>query len=378
MADSSSQDKNLPPSARKLKKAREDGQVARSRDLGHFVVIAASTGLFAALAPSALHWLQTRLAAALRFDVGTLASTGAMTERLTASVAQMLWIVLPLGLLVMVLGVATNVISGGWTFSKKAMAPQFSRMNPIKGLPRIFSKQQLGTTGKSALLALLLLLIGLLYLRANIYTLSAALALPLPAAFAAIGRQLITFLGLMVLALALFAAVDVPLQRVMHRSRLKMSHQEMKDEFKELEGNQEVKAAAKARMREMTNRRMMAAVPGASVVVMNPTHYAVALKYEDGMNAPRVVAKGVDLLALRIRDAAKAAEVPVLEAPPLARALYAHADMDREIPMALYNAVAQVLAHVFQLRAALSGRAPRPSDLPDLQVPPELDPGAAA
>lgn len=377
MADSSSQDKHLPPSQRKLKKARDDGQVARSRDLGHFAAIAATTGVLAALAPAALRWLQTRVAAALLFDADTLASTATMGERLTASLAQMLWIVLPLGLLMMVIGIATNVISGGWTFSKKAMAPQFSRMNPIKGLPRILSKQQLGTTGKSAVLALLLV-IGLLYLRAHVYTFSAALALPLPAAFAAVGRQLISFLGLMVLALALFAAVDVPLQRFMHRSRLKMSHQEMKDEFKEMEGNQEVKAAAKARMREMANRRMMAAVPSASVVVMNPTHYAVALKYEDGMNAPRVVAKGVDLVALRIRDAAKAADVPVLEAPPLARALYAHADLDREIPMALYSAVAQVLAYVFQLRAALGGHAPTPRVLPDLQVPPELDPGAAA
>lgn len=378
MADSSSQDKHLPPSQRKLKKARDDGQVARSRDLGHFAAIAATTGVLAALAPTALRWLQTRVAAALLFDADTLASTATMGERLATSLAQMLWIVLPLGLLMMAIGIATNVISGGWTFSKKAMAPQFSRMNPIKGLPRILSKQQLGTTGKSAVLALLLLVIGLLYLRANVYTFSAALALPLPAAFAAVGRQLISFLGLMVLALALFAAVDVPLQRFMHRSRLKMSHQEMKDEFKEMEGNQEVKAAAKARMREMSNRRMMAAVPEASVVVMNPTHYAVALKYEDGMNAPRVVAKGADLLALRIRDAAKASDVPVLEAPPLARALYAHADLDREIPMALYSAVAQVLAYVFQLRAALSGHAPTPRDLPDLQVPPELDPHTEA
>ena len=136
-----------------------------------------------------------------------------------------------------------------------------------------------------------------------------------------------------------------------------MSHQELKQEHKELEGNAEVKGKVKARMREMTKRRMMAAVPKADLVVMNPTHYAVALKYDDGqMGAPRVVAKGADLIALRIRDLAKGASVPVLQAPVLARALYAHAEIDREIPAALFAAVAQVLAYVYQLRAALAGR----------------------
>ena len=154
-----------------------------------------------------------------------------------------------------------------------------------------------------------------------------------------------------------------------------MSHQEQKQEHKEVEGNTEVKAKIKVRMREMSRRRMLAAVPKADLVVMNPTHYAVALKYDDAkMAAPRVVAKGADLLAMAIRDAAKSHQVPVLQAPVLARALYAHADIDREIPAALFAAVAQVLAYVYQLRAALAGHAPMPGELPVLQVPAELDP----
>ena len=180
---------------------------------------------------------------------------------------------------------------------------------------------------------------------------------------------------LLVLALAAFAMIDVPLQRYQHGQRLKMSHQEQKQEHRELEGNVEIKAKLRARMREMSQRRMMAAVPKADLVVMNPTHYAVALKYEDGsMSAPRVVAKGADLLALAIRDLAKGSDVPVLQAPMLARALYAHAELDREIPAALFAAVAQVLAYVYQLRAALRGHAPMPGDLPELNVPAELDP----
>ncbi|MGZ5716201.1 MAG: EscU/YscU/HrcU family type III secretion system export apparatus switch protein, partial [Caldimonas sp.] len=172
--------------------------------------------------------------------------------------------------------------------------------------------------------------------------------------------------------------VDVPIQKHLHAIRLKMSHQELKQEHKELEGNSEVKGKVRARMREMTRRRMIAAVPKADLVVMNPTHYAVALKYDDKtMAAPRVVAKGADLLALRIRDVAEGSQVPVLEAPVLARALYAHAELDREIPAALFAAVAQVLAYVYQLRAAMAGQVPMPGALPALDVPVELDPHAA-
>jgi flagellar biosynthetic protein FlhB len=201
------------------------------------------------------------------------------------------------------------------------------------------------------------------------------LALPLPTAIAAAAATVAAGMTLILLALAVFAGVDVPLQKRLHGQRLKMSHQELKQEQKELDGNAEVKGKVRARMREMTKRRMMTAVPKADLVVMNPTHYAVALKYDDKtMGAPRVVAKGADLLALRIRDLAEGASVPVLEAPVLARALYAHAEIDREIPAALFAAVAQVLAYVYQLRAALRGQVAMPGALPALEVPAELDP----
>ena len=201
------------------------------------------------------------------------------------------------------------------------------------------------------------------------------LGMSLPAAVESGACTVLGGLALLVLALAAFAGVDVPLQRKLHADRLKMSHQEAKQEHKESEGNQEVKGKQKAKMREVSRRRMLAAIPKADLVVMNPTHYAVAIKYEDGkMAAPRVVAKGVDLLALKIRDLAKGAQVPVLEAPMLARALYAHTKLDQEIPQALFAAVAQVLAYVYQLRAAMAGRGPAPGELPELPVPPELDP----
>jgi flagellar biosynthetic protein FlhB len=240
------------------------------------------------------------------------------------------------------------------------------------------SREQLGTMLKACGLALVLVLIAALYIRSHVSQFAHALNIPLPAAIAHVGDVVMGGLLLLLIALGAFALVDVPLQRYLWARRLRMSHTEVKQESKDAEGNGEVKSKIKVRMREMANRRMLAAVPRADVVVTNPTHFAVALKYEEGsMAAPRVVAKGADLMAHRIREAARTAQVPVLEAPPLARALYAHVEVDREIPAALFSAVAQVLAWVYQLRAALNARgAARLAvpPMPTLEVPAELDP----
>mgnify|MGYP001237388853 CR=1 FL=1 len=181
-------------------------------------------------------------------------------------------------------------------------------------------------------------------------------------------------MGLLLLVVFLAALIDVPLQAFFFRQRLKMSHQEVKQEHKESDGNPEIKGRIRQRQREIADRASVAAVPKADFVVMNPTHYAVALKYEEGMAAPQVIAKGTDLIAMRIRDLAKTHAVPVLQSPMLARALYANADLDRPIPAQLYTAVAQVLAYVYRLKAALRGEGPMPGEVPEPFVPPELDP----
>ncbi len=383
MADTSAQDRNLPASQRKLQRAREEGQIARSRDLSHFAAIAAGGAALVAIGPAAACALQEVLAAALRFDAAALATPAAMGERMAALAPLFLAFVAPLGALMMVVALAGALAGGGWVWTLKPLAPNFGKLNPLAGLPRMVSKRQLGDTLKACLLALLLGAMGAWYLSRHLDSFGAALALPLPTALGHVAGTLTGGVALLVLLLAAFALVDVPLQRHLHMARQKMSHQEAKQEHKELEGNVEIKSKVKALMRERANRRMIAAVPKADLVVMNPTHYAVALKYDDAtMAAPRVLAKGADLLAMRIRDAANEHKVPVLQAPPLARALYAHAQIDREIPAALFAAVAQVLAYVYQLRAAIAGRGPQPGDLPPLAVPPELDPhqakGAAA
>ena len=373
MADA--QDRRLPATERKISKARAEGQVARSRDLSHFVAIGLAAALLAAAAPAAMAWMQASLAAGLRFDARALANAQTMSQRLAQLGLPALLAVLGIGLAMLVAAVLAGVLSGGWNFSLKALQPRFDKIDPLAGLGRMLSGRQLLNTLKSCLLALILGAVGAVYLQLNLPRFSDAIAMPLPAALAHAGGVVLGGLLLLVGALALFAIVDVPLQRQQLAQSLKMSVQEMKQEQRESVGSPEIKSRQRARMREMANRRMLAAVPSADLVVMNPTHFAVALKYVEGsMSAPRVVAKGKDLMALRIRDAAQGAQVPVLQAAPLARALYAHAELDAAVPAALFNAVAQVLAHVYQLRAYLQGRGTAPPPLPELQVPAELDP----
>jgi len=369
------QDRHLPATPRKIQKSREDGQVARSRDLGHFGAIAAGGALLAALAPAFTGALKELITAGLRFDRAALAGTAPMTERLGGAVASMLLPMLVIGVALALVALLAGMLSGGWNWTFKPLQPKFDKLDPLSGLGRVFSKHQLLDTLKACLLALVLGTIGALWLRSHAQDFVATLALPLPAAIGQGADTLQSGLLLLVIALALFALIDVPWQRYRLLERLKMSHQEVKEEMRQLEGNLEIKSKMRARMREAAQRRMLAAVPKADIVVMNPTHYAVALKYDDqSMAAPRVVAKGADLIALRIRDLAKESKVPVLQAPPLARALYAHTEIDQEVPAALFAAVAQVLAWVYQLRAAMAGQGAMPAELPPLPVPAELDP----
>ena len=375
MAASSAQDKNLPASPRKLDKAREEGQVARSRDLGHFAAIGGGGAALFFVAPRAADALRDAFARALHFDGAQALRADAMGSQLLGWTTTMLWAVVPFGLVMAALAVVAALGMGGWTWTFKPLGPKFSVLNPLVGIGRVFSKQQVVDALKASVLALVLGSVGAFWLVRHVAELVGVLALPLPTAIGAAAGTVVAGMALILLALGIFAGVDVPLQKRLHAERMKMSHQEVKQENKELDGNAEVKGKVRARMREMTKRRMMTAVPKADLVVMNPTHYAVALKYDDRtMVAPRVVAKGADLLALRIRDLAEGASVPVLEAPVLARALYAHAEIDREIPAALFAAVAQVLAYVYQLRAALRGQVPMPGALPALEVPVGLDP----
>jgi len=375
MSDDSAQDKQLPATARKLQKAKEEGQVVRSKDLGHFLVVLVATGVLMGLTPVWMNHMQKLLNVGLRFDARTVAAPEMMVQRLSAWALEGLIVVIPFAIGIAFASVAASVLAGGWVMSFKVLQPKFSTLNPISGIGRVFSKQQLIDALKASLLGLILGVAGVMFLYKAWPRMVDLLAMPLPAAIATLGSTLAEVMGSMLLVIAAFALLDWPLQKFLFAQRMRMSHQDVKEEFKQQEGNQEVKGRIKQLMREQARKRMLAAVPTADLVVMNPTHYAVALKYDEAsMGAPRVVAKGLDLVALKIRDIATEHRVPVLEAPPLARALYANTELEQEVPVALYTAVAQVMAYVFQLRQALTGQAPMPGNLPDLEVPRELDP----
>ena len=374
MSDSD-QDRQLPATERKLKKAREDGQVARSRDLDHFAALGAAVAVLAAAAPLLTGWMGELMAQGLRFDAPSVQNPQLMLERLGDQTLRLLAVLGPLFGVMVVVALASGLLAGGWNFTMKALEPKFEKINPLAGLQRLFSIDQMTQTLKACLLALLLGVLGGLYLWQQWASHVAMLAMPLPTALGSAGTLLRNGLLLLVGLMAAFALVDVPLQRFMLGRRLRMSVQELKQEHKETEGNAETKGRMRAKMRELANRRMLAAVPQADLVVMNPTHFAVALKYdENAMGAPRVVAKGADLLAFKIRDLAKEHQVPVLQAPPLARALYAHTEVDQEIPARLFSAVAQVLAWVYQLREAAAQGRYAGAEAPVPEVPPDLDP----
>lgn len=374
MADSA-QDRTLPATSRKIEKAREEGQVPRSRDLSHFAALGLGVAALGYFAPELTAWLVRLVGDGLRFDAALVREPQAMTDRLAVLGGWMLVAVLPIGLLSVLLALAAGVLSGGWNFTLQPLSPKLETLGLMAGLKRLLSWQQLTNTLKACLLALVLGGAGAWYLAGHWQDATRLLAVPLPAAIVAAGGLIQTGLMLLGGVLAAFALVDVPLQRQLLLRRLRMSVEELKKEMRDIEGNTEVKAKMRLRMREIVNRRMLAAVPRADLVVMNPTHYAVALRYDETkMAAPRVVAKGADLLALKIRDLAVEARVPVLQAPPLARALYAHTDVDQEVPARLFAAVAQVLAWVYQLRDALAAGRAFTAAAPVPEVPADMDP----
>jgi flagellar biosynthetic protein FlhB len=259
---------------------------------------------------------------------------------------------------------------GGWSFVPTAVLPKFSRINPVSGFARLFSIRGISELGKALLKAGLIGGVAAFVLwRAKDSMLDLA-AQPFETARASTGSLVMVSVLSIAAVMSAIAAVDVPLQLWQYARNLRMTREDVKRESKETEGDPHVKAAVRAQQRAAARKRMMAEIPKADVVVTNPTHYAVALRYEQSMRAPIVVAKGADLLAARIRGIAEMHRVPILEAAPLARALYAHTDLGEQIPEKLYTAVAEVLAYVFQIRSGSAGVRP----LGEVQVPAELDP----
>ena len=355
--------------------ARREGQVARSRDLGHLAVLGFGAVCVMLLAPWMMGNLRQGMVEQLNFNALTLSQPTSMLQRMSDMLATGLMIATAFASLIAVAVLVSTVAAGGWVASLKPITPQFSRINPLSGIANLFTKQQLTNVLKLVALALAVGFLGWHYVSGSIHEIAALMLQPSPMALKHVGNWLVSGVSLMMLVVLGAALVDVPLQLFFHKAKLRMSHQEVKQEHKESDGDPHQKGRMRSAQREVAQRASITAVPKADFVLMNPTHYAVAIRYDDkSMMAPQVISKGADLLAMRIRDLAKSHSIPVIQSPMLARALYAHADLDQPIPTQLYTAVAQVLAYVYRLKAALAGRGSAPGEPPEPFVPPELDP----
>lgn len=375
MAEENDLERTEPASPRRLEQAREEGQIARSQELGAFAVMGTAGLAVWLLGAQLLTGFTGLMKSGLTLPAASAFETGHMLALLGREGAAGFSTIAPVLIAAFIAAICAPLMLNGWLFTFKPLQPNFSRLNPLNGIGRIFSVTGLVELVKAIIKVLVVGGVAALVLW---HSLDAVVSLTMETTAGAISHaaQLVGWtLILVVGGMVLVVAVDVPFQLWNHSRKLRMSRDEVKRESKETEGDPHIKARIRSLQREAARKRMMAEVPAADVIITNPTHYAVALSYkENSMRAPRVVAKGRNIIAARIRELAAEHRIPVLEAPPLARALYRHAELGDEIPETLYTAVAEVLAYVFQLRqfAGRSGYAPLPPG--HIDVPAGLDP----
>ncbi|MBR9870568.1 MAG: flagellar type III secretion system protein FlhB [Gammaproteobacteria bacterium] len=367
-----SQEKTEEPTPRRLEKAKEDGQAARSKELATMAVLLAGAGGLLMFGTSLAITFEGIMRDAFVIERASIFDTRHMSVQLIVSAKEAAYALSPILILLLIAAIAGSIGIGGLLFSAKAIAPKANRMDPIKGLGRMFSMRSLIELVKAIAKVGLVLAIAIIILNLRTDDLLSIAEEPVVPAM----EHVLWTLGWSFLVLScatiIIAMIDVPFQIYDHQKKLRMTKQEVKDEYKDSEGKPEVKGKIRQLQREMAQRRMMQDVPTADVVITNPTHYAVALKYDqDAMGAPVVVAKGADEVAFKIMEVAREYKVEVLRTPPLTRAVYHNSDIGEEIPDGLYMAIAQVLAYVFQLRQFRKGRGPKPG-MPDFPIPPEM------
>ena len=372
MATPGDQERTERATPKRLREAREKGQIARSRDLNSLILLMTSASGVLLLGDSMIGGLVRQMQAGLSLERAQLFDPAVLQTFTGEALIEALLLFLPLLALLFVAALLAPMALGGWTFSPSAVMPKWDKLDPVKGLGRVFSRrglvESLKAFAKFALVAAVSVLL-LYHLAGDMFRLGNE---PLQQGLAHAGQLVAwSFLGLSAV-LILIAIVDVPFQLWDHSQKMKMTRQEVRDEHKETEGHPEVKSRIRSIQKQLAQQRMMEDVPTADVVVTNPTHYAVALRYDqESMGAPRVVARGADVIAAQIRKVASASNVTVVEAPPLARALYFNTEVGQDIPAGLYVAVAQLLAYVYQLRSVRDRGQDEPPPPADLPVPDE-------
>jgi flagellar biosynthetic protein FlhB len=359
MAQSGDQEKTEEPTSRKLEKAREEGQVARSTELPAASVTIAALGMLYLTGDTLIHKMAEAFVSGFNFDRKLVHSPNLLPAIFGHEVLESFILVAPLMLLTITIAIASSGATGGFLFSTKALAPKASKLNPLNGLKRMFGTKALVELVKALLKFGLVAGVVTWVLYDNVSTLNNIGKMAFEPAMAVAGELLAKSALIMACALILIAAIDVPFQRWDFMKSMRMSIQDIKDEMKDMEGRPEVKAQIRRRQREMANRRMIDNVKDADVVITNPEHFAVALSYDpNGDSAPVLLAKGTDEVAARIRAEAEKHGIEIFRAPPLARALYFTTDLDQPVPEDLYYAVAQVIAYVFNLASIRPGAPP--------------------
>ncbi|MDR0933940.1 MAG: flagellar type III secretion system protein FlhB, partial [Burkholderiaceae bacterium] len=345
MAEESDLEKTESASPRRLEKAREEGDVPRSRDLATCTILLGGGLAFLMMGGKLVHEIRMMISGALTLSREEVFDMTLLLERNISRIYEVLLAFSPIAAMLLIIALASPLLIGGWLFSSKALQPNFGKMNPLSGLKNMVSMRALVELFKAVGKTLLVGLVAWMVVGTQIDGILSLGMQPVKQGTEHMGEIiLVTFLAT-VGALVIIAAIDAPYQMWHYANKLKMTKEEVRQEHKDSEGNPEIKAKIRQQQREIARRRMMAEVPKADVVVTNPMRYAVALQYKEGtMGAPVVVAKGMGLIAARIREIAEESRVPMLEAPPLARALYSHTDLGDAIPEALYTSVAEVLA----------------------------------
>lgn len=374
MADDNDLERTEPASPKRLQKAREEGQVARSQELTTFALLMAASASLWGIGSFIIQKLTVMLESGLRVEREVVFDPALLAPRFFSLMLDGLLAIAPLLGCLLIVALLSPMLLSGWLFSTKALVPDFKRLNPANGFKRIFSSRGLVELIKAIAKAAVIGGVAAAIIWSHKQDVLDLIGMSMDSSLAGIGRLIGMTFMLIVGAMVLLVLIDVPFQLWNHARQLRMSKEDLRKENKEDEGDPQIKGRIRSMQREMARRRMMAEVPKADVVVTNPTHYAVALKYQDrSMRAPKVIAKGSQLVAARIRELATEHHIPILEVPPLARALYHHVELDSEIPETLYTAVAHVLAYVFQLKRyqTMGGNAPELSS--DISVPAELD-----
>ncbi|MSQ67348.1 MAG: flagellar biosynthesis protein FlhB [Gammaproteobacteria bacterium] len=368
----SGQERTEEASAQRRTQARERGEVPRSRELGTTLLLMAATAVLWISSARFIGAIQGAMRADFRVERGLRMSDVEMLHAMHEALMAVLTSLAPFLLVSAVVSVAGGIALGGWNFSAEGLAFKWQRLDPLAGVGRMFSVKSLVELAKAFTKFALLLSIGLASMWHDAPAISQLASLPIGPAFAATGALAFKAFLIVSSGTLLIALVDVPFQLWDYARNQRMTRQEVREESRESEGSPEVKARIRGLQQELARRRMMEQVPKADVVVTNPEHYAVALRFDPAtMSAPQLVAKGMDHTALRIREIARESGITMLEAPPLARAVYHTTKINHEIPAGLYLAVAQVLAYVFQLRRRQPG-GPQPLPPRELPIPPEL------